>query len=167
MVWDRSVEAASTGSEETRIWSTDSMCNLDLPSKCLCLDFFICQRRRRPPESLCSYSWTFLSTDNHSSLQWSRVYSLVLLLELTNRSAWITTVGFSLAKQPFLLSVRVLWVAVTAQIQLHQTLPRLQSQELSSGSMALFEKLTVRLRTIVGIIRKRSSLPARCGAVAL
>lgn len=84
---------------------------------------------------------------------------------LTSHSAWITTVGFSLAKQPFLLSVCVVWVAVTAQIQLNQTIPRLQSQELSSGSVVLFEKLTVRLRTIVGIIRKKSSLPARCGAV--
>ena len=72
-----------------------------------------------------------------------------------------------MVKQPFLLSVRVVWVALTAQIQFNQTIPRLQSQELSSGSVVLFEKLTVRLRTIVGIIRKRSSLPARFGAVDL
>lgn len=165
MVWDRSVEAASTGSEETCIWSTDSMCNLDLPSKCLCLDFFICQRRRRPPESWCSYSWTFLSTDNHCSLQCSRVYSLVLLLEVQKPFCLDNHSRILLGETALpTLSMCALGSCNSA----NPTQPDyLQSQELSNGSVVLFEKLTVRLRTIVGIIRKRSSLPARCGAVDL
>lgn len=74
----------------------------------------------------------------------------------------MTTVGLSLVKQSFLLSVPVFWVALPPQIQFSQAIPMLQSQELSHGPVVLFEMLTVRLRNIVGIIRKRSSLSSSC-----
>ena len=169
MVWDRSVEAA-------RHWLWG---HLHLVHRChvqswLATKVFVSwllhlQKEEEAPRV---FVVTFLDILEHTDItilpsSGAGCTVLCCYWMLTNHSVWITTVGFSLVKQPFLLSVRVVWVALTAQIQFNQTIPRLQSQELSSGSVVLFEKLTVRLRTIVGIIRKRSSLPARFGAVDL
>ena len=48
----------------------------------------------------------------------------MLLVDAHKSFLLITTVGLSLVKQSFLLSVRVVWVALQPQIQFSQAIPK-------------------------------------------